>query len=546
MKTLLSQIKRLLFIATKPFFLGFFLCFTALVFIASGQELYTFVGSDEDSVKKLQMLPRIDYPEDLPIHDTPWELMELHISTVRAPDSTWKKLPRVTDIRATWKHAEIGDEIYDLTDWFLTAKQQKVRKGKENRWVYYNKTSGYIIAYADLFLKSTVQTFALHSMMLNGFSPRLQIIYLEVSDQAELSFEAIRKSPHRVLFRNSMSFTSKTSLKRGGEASQYTVNIVDIIPAFDRSSYSFTLKLNVEETIIYENNIDLVPSHWVIHECGISERGKRKVLAMKIDHVSRQGENLSFPVENRISEINSVRIDTGFDEDPFGDTFKEFHAFYRVPSDMFNILGPDNDEENNTNEDAFPGGKDERVLPNIKDVSWIFSQMTGDLEGYYFIYQNLLLVKSSEDVQWEIKEWMAELELRKILPLVEGRLLFYEIDVVPDHAGRAWEVEDMLSANPVKLGSIGSILASGSDAMIRSGDDDCELMMSCIESYENPERRSEYRQLEWKLNLPSMNITHKGQIRLKLGETKVILLGKNPKNNKLKMMVVNIRELETK
>ena len=534
-----SLIWELLSSSMKRVFFGFVLCFFALFTIADGQESLEVADRDEESIKELLRIPRIDYPEDLPIDETPWVLMELHVATVRAPDSTWSGMRKVSAVDSAWKHAKEGDDIYDVTDWFLTAKQKKLRKDKKNRWVYYNKTSGYIIAHADLFLKSTIQTFAWHSMALNGYYPRLQLMYLDVDDKVELEFGAIQESRHRVLFRNTMSINSKTSLKCGVGGSSYGVELVDIIPEYDRRLYSFILKMNAGEQMVYENRLFLVPNRWVIHECGISAKGKRKVLAIKVDHVSHFGEVLTFPVDDNISETNFVRTSSEDEGHPFGERFQTVHTFYRVPADMFHAMGSDDDDDY----DPFAESEDERELPNMKNVSEILSLLFRDLEGYYFNYQNLFLLKSSEGGRLEFDVLMADLELRKKLPLVECRLLFYEIDFYNDYAARSWKVEDVLSGNPVKLGSMGSMLDLGGDAVMKYGDDDCVLSLYYPQTKEAQEKISDERMLEWKLNLSSMDIEDKNETRVRIGEAKVICLGKNVENGKLRMMVINLSEL---
>jgi hypothetical protein len=500
------------------------------------------VDNDEDSFKELLKIPRVDYPKDFPIYGTPFELVELHIATITAPTSTWKELPKVADVDKAWIHAKSGDEIYDITNWFLTAKQQTVRRGNVKRWIYYNKTTGYIIAKADFFLKSTIQTFAWHSMMLNGVSPRLQMIYMEVSDKVELNFEAIRKSLHDVLFRNTMSLKSQRPHMNGGEQTQgvslsgYSVDIADPFHEYDRRMYRFNLNVNVGETVVYKNVMDLVPSHWVIHECGISEKGKRKVLALKVDHVSHLGESISFPGDESAASDNAIKADDGLPDDPFAETS---YKFYKVPVDMFQTLGPH--RETADDGDPFAEEKEEELKPNMKNVSSLF-QLQGfeNTEVYYFHYESLILVKCSMGEHRNFKGFLDHLELRRWFPSLESRLLLYEIDFLKDYETRLWKIEDVLSGNPVKLGSMGSMLVSGEDATMKSGNDACVLTLNYIETAEPLDRRPEDRILHWDLYLPLMNITHKDQTRVDLGQTKVICLGKHPTNGKLIMMVANV------
>ncbi len=549
---------------------GFFLLFSMV-------ELQADEVRDQDELK-LPAIPRRGYPKQRPIPETPCELMSLQVASIELlpkrfkglPNKPVKELPRITEIDPGWKHARAGDEIYDISSWFLLVEGNKIWGFEENRWVYYNRSNGYIIAYADLFLKATIQTFASHSIMMNGFKPRISMIYLEVSDKVELNFQAIQKSPHKILLRGSAIQTSMHKfITEGSEIhdmyqgsfdypmhvefsnADHTTCDVSVEPNDNWRLYYLGLKLKLEGDVAYENKVAIVPNKWIIQECGISLSGKRKVLAIRVDHVNHLGEGLHFPCDGAPYTNIGIAPVEGSGEDPFGD--ENSYRFYRMPICLFSghkfDEDGDVDETEDDHEDPFGTNVEEtHEWQNRVNVSKYFERLVGvELEGCeasYFLYQDLLMLRCDLSGHRAMEGLLAQLDLRHQIPSLRSNLLFYEIEHPLAYEARAWKIEDILSGNPVMLGSIASLLSSGEDARMMAGENECTLMLVYPDEDEPSETRPQTRRFELDLNMPSMKITQKYQGVIKIGRPEVVCLGKNPDNNKLIMMLIKVNKLD--
>lgn len=503
--------------------------------------------------------PRRGYPKGVKYVKTPCQVMSIHIGTIETPPTPLSGLPKITEVNEQWERAEAGDEVYDITRWFLKDGEISNPRYKKKRWVYYNLTNGYIIANADFFLKASIQAYASGSILLNGFNPRLRIIYLEVSDKVELNFQALQKSPHKILLRGSVIHGSPRRFMQDGSA-VYEINqgVIDnpmnlklrsgsnsaceasLKSNYIQKYYELKLKLSVKSDIFYENELVVTPNKWLIHECGISVKGKRKVLVIRVDHVNYLGESLQFPFDESINQNVGVDEDHGSDGDPFGE--EGTYKFYRVPVDMFNHL---HDEDETSNRDPFGETEEnDKISANVMDISEFLSHAVDDTEAYYFRYQNLLLAKFSGGGHLAMAEILAELELRNQMPSLQCNLLFYEIDFSADYEERSWKIEDVMSGNPVKLGSIGSLISFADEARMKMRENECTLILYYPDMGKPHGSHHQFRKLDLDLNMPSMKITQKYQGIIKIGRPEVVCLGRNPDNNKLTMMLISVKEGE--
>lgn len=83
--------------------------------------------------------PGRGYPEEVKFVKTDCKLREVHVGTIENAPSDFDALPKMNYINEKWICAKVGDELYGVK--------------REERWVYYNRRKGYLIANTDDFLR---------------------------------------------------------------------------------------------------------------------------------------------------------------------------------------------------------------------------------------------------------------------------------------------------------------------------------------------------------------------------------------------------------
>ena len=474
--------------------------------------------------------PQRGYPSEVAFVKTDCRLMTIHIGTIEYPPTPLVGLAKVNEVDEDWDHAKVGDEIYDLTSWFPLSEMRTKDDWEEKRWVYYNRSNGYIIANADQFLKSSIHTFVSLSIELSKFNPRFQMIYLEVDEEVELNFESIQRSDYEVLLRGSGILETKVVRPENPRriifsSSSGVVCNATVESGFYRRSYALEIKLHFDEHIYYENNVFIEPNRWYIHECGISATGKRKVLAVKVDHVNYYGESVHFPVE----ELTDMKFNTGLVSDDSEITFSAdaFYKAYQVPVDLFAML---------------PMASANPVT--MKDVTKILRIQVPKMDGFFFRSRRLLIAKGSKQKHEELAEFLDDVRIRYSFSR-QCVLSFFEIDLTEERKSGLWKIDDLLSVNPLKLGSIGGMLSYTMPAITQSGKSKCIMkIVPQRMSVGDSEILSKVNlELKLKLDLPSLKLIKDVELQVEAGDYKVIQIGKNPTTNKLIMMVINLSEL---
>jgi len=455
---------------------------------------------------------------------------------------------RLKDFQSDSEYLNEGDEVYDLSAWFLSVGENKSSDPNDDRWVYYNQTNGYIVAFVDMLTYRTIQSVSSYPVFNNGFSPRLKVIYLEVSDAVEMNFEAIQKVQHEILYRSSSvlkysdRYFDTTDPVKMSLSSNSTCSF-RISKAYNWKYCDLVLDLKLEGGVNYSDDIRLVPNQWMIHECGISKAGKKGVLALRVDHVNDNGENIEYPFKEFFK--GGERRVKSQEVDPFSSYEDSHYRFYSVPPDIFMVMGSGNELR-----PIFP----EIIADEIKSSPYYlklkqqkipdaFEYFFKGAEVVYYEYQNLLCIKCSDRDHREYQRFFSQIENgRSHLLSSPFKLLFYEIDSVKGQDERSWGVEDLLSRNPIKLGGVYSVDSLGLTSIKASGKDECKIELSS--NYPDTEDLGS-RVLECKveLHLPSFGVEKIYEDVLEIGKSKVVKLGVNPENGKLKMMLIDVHEM---
>lgn len=339
--------------------------------------------SDQIEVKGEAPKPRRGYPKEVAYVKTPLKLVSALIATIESPPTPLAQLPKLTEVDEDWKHAKLGDEIYDVTSWFPLSEMRVRFTDKEDRWVYYNRTTGYIFANADQFLTASINNFVSDSIAWSGFKSRLQVIYLEVGDEVELNLDAIQRFAHKVLLRGSTILKTTDWSEAPFDTRFGSLLGVECHASVkaDRGqgSYWVDLRLQKNQLTIYENLEHIGANHWVIYECGVSEKGKRKVLAIRVDHVNHSGEYVRYP----LSRVSRMDFDARLINSPDSLLEKNSSVYkaYKVIPDLFHTLGP----------------TDTDIKPNMTDVSEIISRSWVEVDARFFEKESLLIARCSEE-----------------------------------------------------------------------------------------------------------------------------------------------------
>lgn len=531
----------------KQWCYGIFLLLSMTVSHAHGQEgLLPDKGLKEVNVKGEGPRPQRGYPKEVAYGRTPCKLMSIHIATIEDPPTALSELPRVTDIDDQWEHAKAGDEIYDVTSWFPLGEMRSKMSGKEKRCVYYNKTNGYIIANADQFLKVSIQNYVLLCIQWSGYKSRLQLVYLEVDDFVTIDFKAVQDAPHRVLMRTVAVSKQNSIFSRSTTDFNFRNARVNLEASLDQmhgnQAFGLNLDFQVDSEVHYKNYIKIVPNKWVVHECGISESGKKRILAIRVNHVNHLGEDLQFPVKYDERMNFDAQLSKDTETDPFNNVFevKNYYRTYRVPPDMFYMLDHDN---------SIDGLR-------LVDQSELVSNHWVNVEAYSFPYKRILVVRGTKSEHEIFAINLDDLYSGRFYSMRCG-LLFYEIEFPRDYESREWTVEDVISGKPIKLASVGCALINGVSAEMKSGESKCTILIKNAEIEndilndkelprygDEPEPEVVSPTITIDLQMKSLREKKRYQGQINIGKTKVVCLGRNPENNKLIMMLIDVSEIE--
>ncbi len=475
------------------------------------------------------IIPRRGYPEPLPFTETNNVLVSMHIPTIENPPSPVSEMPKVTEVDTDWEHTKEGDVIYNITEWFPLEKMRSKNAEEEERWVYYNQTSGYIIANADRFLQSSIYDYVKGNILKHGITFRISMNYIEIADSIPLEVQGIEESEYKTLIKYSgnVGQGEKVEFRNGdGELEivsymeRYDVNYVDLSVWLTNQSHiriSFFLKTN----------------QWKIHECGISSSGKRRVMMVKCECQNRLGQLVYFPMEKE----KFVKMPVYSDEhDPFSDVDNRliYHAGYKVPPDVIQLLYP-----SNGGTDPFSGEvfdlpekyKGDRVDVSELLLNWDIQSMT-----IFDRPSSMLVAYATERNHEMIEELLSGLGPHSLLSFLVN-LNFYEIDSEGLSENYQWRVEDLLAGNPVKLASIGCISSSGfrTDLSLKESYFKVDLMRNGYDTAVDLD-------LDMKLGLPALKLGMKQQVEVKY-DVPMIMKVTDGKNGRVVVMMIGVTKI---
>lgn len=467
--------------------------------------------------------PRRGYPDPLPFTETRNALISMHIPTIENPPSALSEMPRVDEIRSNWAHTRDGDVIYNITKWFPLDKMRADPSKAEERWVYYNQTSGYIIANADRFLQSSIYDYVKENLLRHGIIYRFSIAYIEIDDNLPLEIAAIEKSSYQTLMKYSGTGRSgeKVEFRNGeGEFSVETINERHDLSSFD-------IALHLEDQSQVKCCFYLITDQWFLHECGVSSAGKRRVLMVKNECQNWLGQLVHFPVEK--DQFVKIPLPDS-DSDPFGDKGRlEYYVGYKVPIDIVNFIRP---------LPALPEGADpfgeyelpEKYTRDRVDVTDLLGGYGVQAIAVFDLLSSMIVAYTTESNHSAIEELIMPLGARRYASFLV-KLNFYEIDARDVTEEDVWRVEDLLAGNPVKLASAGCMTLSGNRSTLSDNESECQIELS----------RDEYNRgvvlgLDLKLDLPQLKLVKEVQLELEYEVPKIVKVASRQKGRVIVMM----------
>lgn len=493
-----------------------------------------FAQAIEDGENKPRMIsPQRGYDEMLPYVETENELVSFHMGTLVDPLTPWAELIRISKVDVKWPQAKAGDEIYDISAWFPLDEMWDGEK-KDERWVYYNKTNGFMIANADQFLRASIYNYGMQVLSSVVLQSRLTVACVEVSDQVALNTKAIMQSPHKLLFRSSggiFNFSEPSIVNGGGSWMKANVHLGD-----DRDSVDAELEMNLVGDVVssFKTRMRIPLNDWVVNEVGISDSNKRLVMLVMADVLNVYGDVVDLTITKKDFVIRDVKVS----DNPFDELL--YYEEYNVSADLVTLLGGGYED------DTFDSNVTEGTTGDeVVDVSSLLNLAGSTVEKAMFISgRSSLVVYGSEWQHDEVKELITDrLGGRAAAFKVSAKL--YEIDKPNsslDPKERVWSVEDVLAGNPEKLVSFGAMTDAFQEVSLKSGENHC--VCSVYQEYDADGR---VYQLLYNLKILEGEINYQADeesaMKVKEGKVGVVYMGENAENGKERVMVIFIEQV---
>lgn len=463
------------------------------------------------------VLPKRGYLDLVPFFATENELVSIQLPTIENPPTALLSMPVVSDLGADWPHTDDGDVVYDVTKWFPLDKMRSKGGGDDERWVYYNQSSGYFIANADHFLRCSLYDYVKGRLSEHPTIYRVSLIYLELDDDVPLSVEAIGRSQHDVLMRYSGVSGSGERFSAFGDLRTFSIEMCrrsDELCAFNMVHYE-------EERYQFESNFYLKVGKWAVHECGISSANRRRVLVVRCEYENLLGQVVHFPM----AKDQFVGVPYGErNADPFGED--EYPVIYDVPVDVVDLLSPNEDSDpfGDGIESKDPGG-------DVVDLAKLLLLQGVQAKAVFHRPSSTIVAYTDESGHSMLEELFMQLGPRSYFSSVM-KVGFYEMDGSIDSGGHALRVEDLLSRRPVKLASLGGVTLSGSVTTLARGGSSCKIELS----------RDEYDygvDLSFKLSmgLPGLKVDGAKKMYVKYDVPKIVRLARGDGGRVVVMMV---------
>ncbi len=510
--------------------------FLCLSFFCSANYQDPFSEEDESTENELYLpiQPKRGYPAIVPFVKTELSLVSIHSPTIENPPTPLSEMPKVRKVDPSLPHTKLEDEIYDITKWFplhqMRAPNEK--EADDQRWVYYNKSSGYVIAYADHFLQGSVYDYIDGSIEQSMLRIRLNLIYLVTDEKVSMDLKTIQQAPHKVIFKSS-------SVSRMYEKHHQRIGEVDleslIMEVNGRKAFRLELAYYKENRLQINTAVSFPVSQWTIMGCGISEAGKRKVMAVKVDRVNQNGETVH--LQNSREEFIKKKRPNSLDS-TFEDSSVKYHQLHPVPPDVIQLLSYDDRDDAFGDSDPFED--DTNFSKETVSVSELLSNQGVKSEAYFIPTSGYILAYTNASSQEELEYLFATLGGDRPLGL-KCELNFYQIDDHRKSENEEWSTVDLLAATPIKLASIGSANQNGERGEYYSGESACKFELIQDETGENVDCH-----LDLKLDLPLFKLEKNYEGNIKIDNPKVVSLGINPKTNRMIMMLVRVSKIEGK
>ncbi len=508
------------------------------------------VGGDFDQIlaeQKAIPTPQRGFPEPMPYIETEPSIVSLHLPTFLNPPQPFSEMSRVSKFDPALPYTKLADEVYDITSWFPLEKMRHEGTVDERRWVYYNKTSGYIISYADQFLQSSVYLYVKKKLLSEGVRQRVSFVYLIADEKTSMNVESLSQSSHEVLWSSSAIVWSgmKSEFKRGNSELG-----IEMRTSENELSADVSLHFYLEGKLQFSSATHIAVNHWRVCEAGFSEEGKRGVMMIKVENINSLGQMVHLPPDYELFlEDVENEEDDPFGSDPFGEESKKRIITYRVPPDIIQLLEADENEDPFEDPVEDPFGDidthttDENGLRNTKDrinISGLVAKNGVKIDAYFFPSVSYIIAYGTESEHDELGGLLTTLG-----PYVPHSynigIHFYEVDKVDQWQGRKLGVEDLLARNPSRLGSVGGVTRSGERVDIYRGENECR-----IEPIRGEVANSIDLNLILKIDMAGLKLEKKFELATVLDVPQVHYLGKSETTGRDLMMLIRVQEIEWK
>ncbi len=482
-----------------------------------GDDFDAYIAEQEQGPKPQRAFYKV------PFFKTPAQLAYIYVGTIEKPPTPLDGLSRVNDVDENWQHVSAGDVLVDISSWFPLAEMRAKGDEKELRWVYYNRSNGYVLAYADHFLKISLYNYVMEVMQANRLSTRVSITCLEVEGRGKLDMKSLSKNPHLVKWR-SVSTCRSGDLIRLSHGEDY----LELEPILSGNLISIDcnllLKIGDEKVI---TRFHVPATQWVINDWGISRSGQKDVIMVKCEVVNQYGEVMDFSM--RKSDFIQFKKAMSVGSLPFDEP--NYHREYRVPPDFIQLLQPNADDSNDSpfEDDASEVSED--------DVSRLLHLQGIDVRAVFDRTQGLLVAYAVEE-QHEMLEELLDDSMGGRRLALKSRVFFYEVDTLEDSNNLKWAVEDLLASNPELITGLGVIANSGERVKLEH--QGSSLEMELIRDYDD--LVSAYVKLDFKL--PRLVLKKDCEIEdIESGGLKIVYMGESQQAGKSVVMMIKIEEL---
>jgi len=465
------------------------------------------------------IVPRRGFPDLIPYLESKNEIISMHIATIQNPQQGIEEMPRVDEVREEWPNVTEGDELFDITTWFPLDEMRSDQSSDadEKRWVYYNKTNGYIVANADHFLQSSIYNFVEEKLLKCGFVNRLSVHWLEVDTEVDLNAEAIEKAGYKTLmkFSNDTKEQEVISFQNIDQNHEFTVD-------FGKGGTAWVRLYMYGES--FETQIDLHLKRNVerIYNYGVAPSGKRSLLIVSVELVNLLDETLHFP----INEKNYNRFDLLHDykEDSSDKSDLKHYKVYSALIDTAELLGG---FEEVADRDPFGDYQLlEKYQGDVIDISELFLKIgVVDVKAILDKISRTLFVYGNAKTHDQVVDVFDGILWRNIGVGYESQIELYEVSKDRGSALQKISVSN-IDKKAKYLANIGSLSQAGARCRISQNGSECK-----VECIYGDKINSVDVSLAFDLKLPELVLENKLSLGAFLDEEKLMKIATN-KNGK--------------